>query len=135
MTSHPYSPEAMWDAVMARRDPAAAKRHAARRAALAAAARPTAEAREAHLRSVIGNAVGEALRKQLPGAVAQFTETAHAEPLTESAPAVLEKALHEMTTEEWDTHRQAYWGDRLPNHSRPITIGDLVTGQHAGHEA
>ncbi|MFC9631412.1 hypothetical protein ACFTY8_19475 [Streptomyces mirabilis] len=101
----------------------------------AARAKAVAETRETRRREALEEAIAKGIAealKDLPRAAASLFETAPDVPV---APAVPEKALHEMTTEEWDARRQAYWGDRLPNHSRPITIGDLVTGQHGGHEA
>jgi len=128
VTETPDDRAARWSAYRAALYPEARKRHGERLTA-------RRQARESQLRAVIGNAIGEALRKQLPTAVAQFTETVTTAPLTESAPDVPAKPLHKMDPEEWRMHAAQYWPQTPARSRRPMTIGELVKGQYEGDGA
>ncbi|WP_089105483.1 hypothetical protein [Streptomyces hyaluromycini] len=99
----------------------------------AARARRAAALSEARIKAAVDKAVRETLAA--PGFAESLGQLAQAAVPAQAAPQVPEKPLHEMTAEEWDAHRQAYWADRLPNHSRPMTISDLVGGRYEGDEA
>ncbi|MDU8998205.1 hypothetical protein [Streptomyces mirabilis] len=106
---------------------------------LAARAAKAEVLKEARLKAAVDKAVREALARpavaEAVGRLAEAEGAAPAAPTAPAAPAVPEKPLHEMTPEEWSAHRQAYWVDRLPNQSRPMTIGELIAGQYGDGEA
>jgi hypothetical protein len=99
----------------------------------AARARRAAARSESRIKAAVDEAVREALaRPEFAESLGQLASSAAS---AAPVPPVPEKPLHEMTAEEWDAHRQSYWAGRLPNHSRPMTIGDLIAGRYGEDEA
>jgi hypothetical protein len=90
----------------------------------------------ARIRAAVGRAVRERLRSpEFSETVARLTggTVRSGAAITESAPEVLAKPLHEMDPEEWRAHAvqcgpQAF--ARQPR--RPMTIGELVAGRYEG---
>jgi hypothetical protein len=98
----------------------------------AARARRAAALSEARIKTAVDKAVREALAQpEFAETVDQLTQAAAP---VQTVPQAPEKPLYEMTEEEWHAHRLSYWAGRLPDHSRPMTIGDLVAGRYDGDE-
>lgn len=70
------------------------------------------------------DALTETLDKSRPPVTEQAPPPAA--PVVEEAPS----ALHELSEDQWQEQRAAYWTDRLPKYGRgPQTIADLTAGR------
>lgn len=95
------------------------------RAARAARAAALSEAR---LKVAVDKAVREALaRPEFAEAVDGLTGTAVTPP---TAPVPPDRPLHELTAEEWRTHAQETWAQRLPQIRRPMTVSELIADRY-----
>ncbi|MFE3580556.1 hypothetical protein [Streptomyces vinaceus] len=113
-----------WNALQARLDADAAKRHAARMA--------VKEAADDKLRATIDEAVRAAVQGLLAGN-AQLTESApQPAPQVHAAEAT---PLHKLEPTDWLAHAGQYWTDRMPSKYRPMTMGEFLGSQDDGDGA
>ncbi|GAA3255973.1 hypothetical protein GCM10010493_32900 [Streptomyces lavendulae subsp. grasserius] len=108
-----------WNALQARLDADAAKRHAARLA--------IKEAADDKLRATIDEAVRAAVQGMLGGS-AEATESVP-QPSPEAPAAAEAGPLHEMEPGAWQAHASRYWADRTAPKYRPMTMGEFLGAQ------
>jgi hypothetical protein len=103
----------------------------------AARARRAAAMSEARIKDAVTKAVREALASpEFAESVDQYTQAAPpASAPGPAVPQVPDKPLHEMTPEQWDAHRRAYWQAAMPDRTRILTLGDLMGRPAGGDEA
>ncbi|MEU5633527.1 hypothetical protein ACH47C_26905 [Streptomyces rishiriensis] len=121
--------EARYEVLKARGAARAARQQAVRAARL----RAVAQTRETQLRARIDKAIREVLaRPEFAESVADLTSAAAPAPVPLPVP---DKPLHEMTAEEWDARRRTFWQAAMPDHTRALTISDLLGRPSGGDEA